>query len=109
MKTEKNATTREEMVCPYCFKEGLEPYPAFCREYENDERKRLKFATRCPECGERLQPEKAERQLGPKMVSIGPISFRQPNIPKKKIMIGTTVLFFIFFFIIVPITYGPIV
>lgn len=45
--TEINTTSRDEMVCPNCYHDGLEAHPAFAPDYDNKKAEILK-ATRCP-------------------------------------------------------------
>lgn len=60
-----STTERDEMVCPECFTEGLEPNPGFVDEY--DGRGEILNATRCPneDCSNHygLEPEEVDMQL----------------------------------------------
>jgi hypothetical protein len=68
------AETRHEMVCPRCFEQGLAPYPAFARDYD-DPRQQLIHGTKCPQCDERVPPETVRTMLKPKQFGIGSLSF----------------------------------
>ena len=72
--TEIEAESRSEMVCPNCFTQGLEEYPAFARDHD-DYRKQMIHGTRCPECEQRVPPDRVCQQLKPKSYGVGPISF----------------------------------
>jgi len=99
------AETRREMVCPRCFEQGLAPYPAFAREYD-DPREQLIHGTQCPQCDERVPPETVKTMLKPKRFEIGSLSFNfgwlRGLVSRSTLKYATGFFAAIFVFVILP-------
>jgi hypothetical protein len=97
-----DAESWSEMRCPYCWEWGVEPYPAFCREYDA-KREQLINGSYCSNCDSRVPPEKAEKMLAPETLSVGPIEIAKPEFPKRKIGIAISVVAVIMWFVVIPV------
>lgn len=107
---EREARSRDELVCPACRTEGLERYDAFARRQDTP-RERLKNGTRCPNCQQRVDPEKLEEQLAAPTWSIGSyeVSVPEPleDISRQSIAVGLALLAGVILLIWIP-QLGPI-
>ena len=99
------AETRHEMVCPRCFEQGLAPYPAFARDYD-DPREQMIHGTKCPQCDERVPPETVRKMLKAKQFGIGSLSFDlrflRNRVSRSAIKYATGFFAAIFVFVIIP-------
>jgi len=105
------ARSRRELVCPSCRTEGLDRFDAFAQRHDNP-RDKLIHGTRCPNCEQRVPPEKVEEQLAPPEWSLAGLSITIPsfvrNPPTRAIAYTTGVLVFILAFVVVPTMIGPV-
>ena len=107
----RNARSRAELVCPSCHTEGLDRFDAFADRHDNP-RDKLIHGTRCPNCDQRVPPDKVEQQLAPPEWSFADFSLTIPSIirdpPTKAIAYATGILAVILMFVIIPTMIGPI-
>lgn len=105
------ARSRRELVCPSCRTEGLDRFDAFAQRHDNP-RDKLIHGTRCPNCEQRVPPEKVKEQLAPPEWSLAGLSITIPsfirNPPTRAIAYTTGVLVFILAFVVVPTMIGPV-
>ncbi|MCF2165441.1 carboxypeptidase regulatory-like domain-containing protein [Halobacterium salinarum] len=106
-----NAHSRQELTCPNCHTDGLERFDAFADRHENP-RDGIIHGTRCPNCDQRVPPDKVEPQLAPPKWSLAGYSITIPSIihnpPVRKAGYAFGVLIFVLGFIVVPSMIGPI-
>ncbi|MFD1588048.1 carboxypeptidase regulatory-like domain-containing protein [Halorientalis brevis] len=109
--SEREARSRDELICPNCRTEGLERYPAFARQ-KDDPREKIIHGTKCPECETRVDPEEVEKQLADPEWSIGSLSLSMPSIlakvSRRTIAVGLAVVVFLAAFLWIPLMAGPI-
>ncbi|CQH63723.1 uncharacterized protein HHUB_4166 (plasmid) [Halobacterium hubeiense] len=109
--TNRNARSRAELICPSCHTEGLDRFDAFAERHDNP-RQKLIHGTRCPNCDQRVPPDKVEAQLAPPEWSFAGLSLTIPSIirdpPTKAIAYATGILAVILMFVIIPTMLGPI-
>lgn len=110
---ENEAESREDIICPNCLEKGhCEKYPAFTKNYD-DERRKIINGTKCTnpkKCdGKRVPPEQVEKQLAPKKYGIGPLQASVPDLPRKPMMIGVSIVAFVVLFILIPSFIGSLI
>jgi len=107
----RNARSRAELVCPSCHTEGLDRFDAFADRHD-DPRQKLIHGTRCPNCDQRVPPDKVEQQLAPPEWSLGGVSLTIPTIvrnpPTRAIAYATGILAVILMFVVIPTMLGPV-
>jgi len=109
--TDRNARSRAELICPSCHTEGLDRFDAFAERHDNP-RQKLIHGTRCPNCDQRVPPDKVEAQLAPPEWSFAGFSLTIPSIirdpPTRAIAYATGILAVILMFVVIPTMLGPI-
>jgi hypothetical protein len=109
--TDRNARSRAELICPSCHTEGLDRFDAFADRHDNP-RQKLIHGTRCPNCDQRVPPDKVEAQLAPPEWSFAGLSLTIPSIirdpPTRAIAYATGILAVILMFVVIPTMLGPI-
>jgi len=109
--TDRNARSRAELICPSCHTEGLDRFDAFAERHDNP-RQKLIHGTRCPNCDQRVPPDKVEAQLAPPEWSFAGLSLTIPSIvrnpPTRAIAYATGILAVILMFVVIPTMLGPI-
>jgi len=107
----RNARSRAELICPSCHTEGLDRFDAFAARHDNP-RDKLIHGTRCPNCDQRVPPDKVEEQLAPPEWSFAGLSLTVPSFirdpPIRAIASITGVLLFLLAFFVIPTMVGPI-
>lgn len=67
--SDREARSRDELICPDCRIEGLDRYPAFARR-KDDPREKIIHGTKCPQCETRVAPADVEKQLALSLIHI---------------------------------------